>query len=258
MANQLQAQFVDLAQEDSVTAAQVTQLQQEGPPWTGVSMQCSNGLYTYADWFGAVWKAAGPGDHNPNYGRSTFRMAYHYFVCVSPGSTAEEVAANGVKQANIACDAVAAAGGWATGDLAMGVDIENGEQPEGLTATDVTGGVTAFADQVLARTGRRPILYGGSLIRALGITSRMGCAYYWFPEWSPELDWTLVQRAGWDEASTLLWQDVGDGSPTAPPGYSHITPIGGNLDISTMVLGNMPYDQQIPWLVAYCAQAKTA
>lgn len=244
---QLQSQFVDLAEEDGISAAQILKLQQSGPPWTGVILQSSNGVGTFPAWFPDAWKVAAGAS---TYGKTTFRGAYGYYV----------VGDDPVKQADVGLDAIDAAGGWAAGDLAFGVDIESGEQPGGVTAAQVEEGLTEFADRVLQRTGRRPILYGGSLIRSLGIKSRMGCAYLWIPEWSESgtLDWNLVTEMGWNIDSTLLWQDVGDGSDTAPKGYPHTTPVGDELDISTMVLANMPYDQQIAWLVSYCAKATDA
>ena len=248
---QLQAQFVDLAEEDGISPAKILQLQQAGPPWTGVIMQCANGKMTFPNWFPAAWQAAGPSAQNPGYGQTTFRGAYGYYV----------VGDDPVQQADLALDQIDVAGGWDVGDLSLGVDIESGEQPDKITAAQVVDGLSAFSDRVFQRTGERPILYGGSLIRQLGITSRMGCQYLWIPEWDDEagpgqgrLDWNLVTQMGWDIDSTLLWQDVGDGSNTAPKGYPHVTPVGGNLDISTMVLSNMPYDQQIAWLVSYCSQ----
>jgi hypothetical protein len=250
----LQTCWIDLAEEDGVVAAALPTLWAAGPPWTGVGLQCSNELYTYTAWFDAMWAAAGPGATNPSYGRSAFRFAYHYYVCAAhqtdPDANTAAQTAYGTQQADVACNAVKAAGGWGAGDLPIAVDIENGEQPAGYTAADIYTGISAFAKRVVERTGKQPILYGGSLLRQLHITSRMGCGYLWIPEWSPELDWGLVTEMGWNEASTLLWQDVGDGSDTAPAGYPHTTPIGAELDISIMVLGNMTYAQQIAWLQA--------
>jgi hypothetical protein len=249
----LQTCWIDLAEEDGITPNALATLWAAGPPWTGVALQASNDLFTFG-WFAGMWAAAGPGATNPNYARSTFRFAYHYFVCAAhqadPAANTTAQILNGTRQADVICDAVKAAGGWGAGDLPIAVDIESGEQPAGFTAADVYTGIAAFAKRVVARTGKEPILYGGSLLRQLQINSRMGCGYLWIPEWSPQLDWNLVTQMGWNLASTLLWQDVGDGSNTAPPGYPHTTPIGDQLDISIMVLDNLTYAQQIAWLQA--------
>lgn len=234
----LQACFVDLAEEDAVTAAQIAQLALAGAPWSGVGLQCSNGLGTFPNWFPGAWKAAGPSSANPAYGKTWLRFPYHYFV----------VGIDPKAQGDTALTAVQAAGGWDIGDMWMGVDIERGEQPAGVTAAQVEDGITGFADRILQVTGRRPILYAGSFTRDLGIKSRMGCWGLWFPEWSPELTWATVASMGFDEATTLLWQPVGDGSNTAPPGYPHTTPIGANLDISILVRANLPYADGIEWL----------
>ena len=234
----LQACFVDLAEEDSITAAQIAKLALSGAPWSGAGLQCSNGLGTFPAWFPGAWKAAGPSSANPAYGKTWFRFPYAYLV----------VSDDGAAQADVALAAVDAAGGWDIGDLWMGVDIERGEQPANATAAQVETCVQAFADRILRRTGRRVMLYAGSYTRGLGIKSRMGCFGLWFPEWSRQLSWSTVASMGFDENSTILWQDVGDGSDTAPPGYPHTTPIGANLDISILVRANLSYADGLEWL----------
>lgn len=233
----LQACFVDLAQEDGITAAQIAQLALAGAPWSGVGLQCSNGLGLFPAWFPGAWKAAGPSSANPAYGKTWFRFPYHYFV----------VGFDPVKQAQTALGAVGGAGGWSFGDLWMGVDIERGEQPAGVTAAQVEDGISAFADTIRSETGKPPILYAGSFTRGLGIKSRMGCWALWYPQWSPRLSWSTVASMGFDMNTTLLWQDVGDGSNTAPPGYPHTTPISANLDISILVRANLPYADGLEW-----------
>lgn len=249
VATALQSCWVDLAEEDGVTPDQVVQLQHAPAPWTGVILQCTNGLRAFGKWFGSCWRAAGPpmptGLLFPEYGISKFRQPYHYYV----------VGLSSVQQADLALDIVDTAGGWGNGDLAMGVDIESGEQPPGVTAQQVIDGISTFAGRVKQRTGRAPILYAGSYTRGLGISSRMGCELLWYPQWSKILNWSVVQSMGFDIHSTLFWQPVGDGSNTAPPGYPNTTPIGGGLDIDIMVLDNMSYDAQLKWLAAYCKQA---
>jgi len=233
----LQALFVDLAVQDGVTPAQVGQLGATGAPWSGAIFQCSNGLSMGGAWFSECWNAAG-GRAIADYGTAWFRGAYAYLRVDESGS----------QQADIALSAVDAAGGWDVGDLWMGVDIERGEQPANATAAQVEAVVTAFAKRILEKTGKRPMLYAGSYTRDLGIKSRMGCALLWFPQWSSVLNWATVTRMGFDENTTLLWQDVGDGSNTAPLGYPHTTPIGDNLDISILVRANLPYAEGVEWL----------
>jgi hypothetical protein len=236
-ATPLQACFVDLAQEDGITAAQIAQLALSGAPWSGVGLQCSNGIYAFSGWFPGAWKAAGPSSANPAYGKTWFRFPYHYYVVGDdPGG-----------QADTALGIIESSGGFDIGDLWMGVDIERGEQPAGVTAAQVEDGIEGFAERVLQRTGKRPILYAGSFTRELGIKSRMGCWALWFPEWEPTITWATVEAMGFDINTTLLWQDVGDGSNTAPPGYPHTTPIGAHLDISILVRANLPYADGLEW-----------
>ena len=229
----LQPLIVDCAAEDGVTPAQVDQLGHAGDPWAGMIFQCSNGLSAAGSWFNKCWAAARA---QLGYGTRWLRGAYHYLrVDESPAD-----------QADLALAAVLAAGGFDIGDFWLGVDVERGEQPSGATAAQVVAAVSAFAARILARTGKRPMLYAGSYTRGLGISSRMGCSLLWFPEWTGTLDQRLLWKMGWDLDTTELWQIVGDGSNTAPPGYPHTTPIGP-LDISVMVRANLPYSQGMEW-----------
>jgi hypothetical protein len=61
---------------------------------------------------------------------------------------------------------------------------------------------------------------------------------------------------GFDMDSTFLWQDVGDGSDTAPPGYPHTTPIGNHLDISILVRANLPYAAGLEWARTHAGAAQ--
>jgi len=242
----LQACFVDLAQEDGITPAQIAQLSLAGAPWSGVGLQCSNGLLTFPNWFPQAWKAAGRNSANPAYGRTWFRIPYAY------GRVDEDHN----QQADLACAQIESARGWDIGDLWFGLDIERGEQPADATALQVETFCSGFAARILYNLGRGTLLYAGSYTRDLGIKSRMGCALLWYPQWSPSISWATVQSMGWDMDSTLLWQAVGDGSNTAPPGYPHTTPIGADLDISILVRANLPYADGLEWTRTHAGAAQ--
>ena len=217
---QLQPMLPDAFVGDGVTQADVAKLVAAGPPWCGLILQASNGLAAAGAWFNALWPAC-VAFAGPRYGIDWFRAAYHYL----------RVDENSEQQRDVFLSAI---------------DIERGEQPADATAAQVEDSVSSFALDILSRTGRRPMLYAGSYIRDLGIKSRMGCSLLGFPEWTGQLDQSLLHAMGWDLNTTLLWQIVGDGSNTAPPGYPHLTPIGP-LDISVMVRANLPYSQGLEW-----------
>lgn len=242
----LQACMVDLAQEDGITPGQIAQLALAGAPWSGVGLQCSNGLLTFPTWFPLAWKAAGRTSANPAYGKTWFRFPYHYL----------RVDEDHDRQADLACQQIEAAGGWDIGDLWFGVDIERGEQPADATAPQVEDSVSGFSARILRNLGRGTLLYAGSYTRDLGIKSRMGCVMLWYPQWSRTISWATVQSMGFDMDSTLLWQSVGDGSDTAPAGYPHTTPIGAHLDISILVRANLPYLAGLEWARTHAGAAQ--
>ncbi len=235
----LQPLIPDCWQFDRVKPSDVATLVAAGEPWAGLIMQASNGLTPATSWFPDMWRAARHAA-GARYGVSWMRGAYHNL----------ETLENPIAQADLILATIDASDGWGAGDLWVGVDIEAGTGNPSVDApnarTIVEAGVSGFADRILQRTGKRPLLYAGSYTRALGITSRMGCGLLWFPEWTGTLDQRLLVAMGWDLNSTLLWQIVGDGSNTAPPGYPHVTPIGP-LDLSVMVRANLPYAQGMEW-----------
>ncbi len=231
----LQPLIVDVAKVDGITSAQVDTLVAAGYPWAGLAMQASHGLAMAGAWFNGAWRSSSRVSVGARYGVDWFRMAYHY-LRVDESPTA---------QADVALGAVDLAGGWDDGDLWLGVDVERAEQPAGVTAPQVEGAVETFAARVLARTGRRPLLYAGSYTRDLGITSRMGCCLLWYPQWAPQISWPTVVRMGWDIDTTLLWQVTGNALATVP-GYPQTTPIGLQ-DYSIMVRANLPAAQALAW-----------
>ena len=231
----LQPLIVDLAASDGVTPAGVQTLVAAGYPWAGLSMQGSHGLAMVGAWFNGMWRASSRISVGERYGKDWFRMAYHYLL----------VAQDARAQADVALAAVHEAGGWGDGDLWLGVDVERGEQPADATKSQVEDSVSMFAERVLQRTGRSPLLYAGGYTRDLGISSRMGCCLLWYPQWSSSLTWSTVTRMGWDMRTTLLWQCAGDG-PASVPGYPTLTPIGPE-DFSIMVRDNLPAAQAIEW-----------
>lgn len=231
----LQPLVVDCFVGDGVTPADIAKLVAAGYPWAGLSMQCSSGLSLAGTWFDRSWRASSRAIVGARYGVDWFRMAYHYLVIGQSTS----------QQADLALRAVEVAGGWDDGDLWLGVDVERAQQPADASKAQVEDGVSAFAQRVLAATGKRPVLYAGSYTRGLGISSRMGCCLLWYPQWSSSLNWSTVQSMGFDMGSTLLWQVTGN-APASVLGYPATTPIGLQ-DFSVMVRANLPPADSLAW-----------
>jgi hypothetical protein len=79
------------------------------------------------------------------------------------------------------------------------------------------------------------LLYGGSWLADLGITTRMGCARLAIARYTPQLPVHVYERIGWDRASLALWQYCGDGVGYLA-GYPREAPGCGRVDISALVL----------------------
>jgi hypothetical protein len=231
----LQPLIVDVAAMDGVGPTEIARLVAAGYPWAGLAMQCSHGLRQVGHWFDAAWHASSRGVVAGRYAQDWFRIAYHYLV----------VSESPEQQADLALSAVDVAGGWDDGDLWLGADVERAEQPPGASRSLVEDTVARFAERVLGRTGRRPLLYAGSYTRDLGIASRMGCCLLWYPQWSPSIDWSTVRRMGWDIDTTMLWQVTGN-APASVPGYPATTPIGLQ-DFNVMVRANLPAAEALAW-----------
>ncbi len=241
IATTIQPLIVDCYKGDGVTPDKIATLISAGYPWSGLSMQCSNGVSAAGRWFTESWYASGrTGSAGSRYGVDWFRMAYHYYV----------VGQSSRQQSEVAIAAIESAGGWDDGDLWLGVDVERGQQPAGATKLQVETEVASFADGILRLTGKRPVLYAGSYTRDLGITSRMGCCLLWYPQWNSSLNWSTVQRMGWDMNSTLLWQVAGTSAPATVPGYPTTTPIGMQ-DFSVMVRANLPPADGLAWTATH-------
>jgi hypothetical protein len=77
------------------------------------------------------------------------------------------------------------------------------------------------------------MLYGSGAMRALGITSRMGCDLLWAPRYAPELGDT--DAIGWSRDRVALWQYTdGHSNQTS---YPHSVPGIGPCDLSVFLGG---------------------
>lgn len=196
-----------------------------GPPWHGVIIKATQGLYYHpAAWLHTNWMEI----HEAGGGRcglDWFRGAYHYL----------DVRQDGAAQADYFLSAINTAGGWARGDLWPMVDVEHAGQRTIGSSYQVIDCVRNFATRVHDVLGRDVMLYGGSWLAELSITSRMCCKYLAVARYTQTLPTFVYERIGWDRASLALWQYCGDGVGYLS-GYPREAPGCGKVDISAMVL----------------------
>lgn len=196
-----------------------------GAPWHGVILKATQGLYyNGGSWFAPNWRTVRDAG-STRYGYDWFRGAYHYLDVRLPGAA----------QADYLLDTVARAGGWGHGDLWPMVDVERAGQRPTASAQQVIDCVQAFVDRVKQALGRETMLYGGSWLADLGITSKMGCARLAIARYTPTLPTYVYERIGWGRESVALWQYSGDGVAYLQ-GYPNEAPGCGKVDISALVL----------------------
>lgn len=195
-----------------------------GAPWSGVIIKCSQGTYyrplEYAMERRSFLAAAGD-----RIGVDLFEGAYHYL----------DLSIDGAAQAEYA---VRSCGAPTLGTLWMMVDVERGGQriknPSKALVMDRTLG---FATRYEQLTGRQATLYGGELLRAVGITDRLGCGRSAIALYGPRLPADVIKRTGTDLEHLMLWQYSGADDRTAgPAGYPLVAPGCGAVDISALVL----------------------
>lgn len=204
-----------------------------GAPWIGAIFKATQGTYYRPPWFAeerrAFLLAAGA-----RHGETMFDGAYHYL----------DLAIDGTAQADYFWRAVQLAGGEKLGTLWAMVDVERGGQrnrnPSLATVEDCVQG---FAARYQLLSGRRPTLYGGELLRSLGVKDRMGCGRSAVALYGSELHGRgestaqFLARTGTDLAHTMLWQYVAaEGEPSGPASYPRTAPGCGRVDISALVL----------------------
>lgn len=203
-----------------------------GDPWRGVILKATQGTYyNGGTWFPGQWRLvqlAGQAGPEPR-GIDWIRGAYHYL----------DVRCGAVAQADHFLATIKRAGGILPRDLLM-VDVERASQRAQVTGGQVVDVVSAFVERVKEVTGRGVILYGGSWLHELGITSRMGCRYLAVARYAATLPMSVYQRIGWGRESVLLWQYCGvdgNGQPQSLlQGYPLRAPGCGYVDISAVIL----------------------
>lgn len=218
---------VDAYENDLDGSPDWATLAASGLPWAGAIIKCTEGTYYAPGWFLTNWRqlATFASSMADRWGRSWFRGAYLYW----------QRSSNPVAQGELYLSMIEAAGGWLPGDLWPIIDVEHGNN-DGVTKAEVEDEVTQLAYWLAQRTGRKPMLYGGSLLRDLGITSHLGCGMLWTAAYGATLPASYYTSIGWSRETLWGWQYRGTSGNTAvPAGYPTTSPIG-RLDLTAMVI----------------------
>lgn len=208
----------------------------DGLPWCGAIFKASQGArYNYLEWLthnrNQLRDAAGE-----RFGVTMFDGMYHYL----------DLSISGTRQADYFWAVVEQSGGERAGTLPAMVDVERAGQaiydPSRAQVEDCT---RAFAERYTVLSGgREPTLYGGELLRSVGVQNRIGCgrsavACYASRLGAPGVTTEqFLARTGTDLEHTMLWQYCGtDAAEDGPVGYPLRAPgCVGPVDISAVIL----------------------
>jgi hypothetical protein len=204
-----------------------------GPPWSGIICKASQGTrYRYDGWLADLIRRfrAAAGER---YGVDLFDGFYAYLDLAEPGAPQIDYAISAMPEPE------------GHGEIPLMLDVERGGQQHAATLSraqveDVTRAAAARYHEL---TGREATLYGGELLRSVGVTDRLGCARSAVALYGPRLDLghgteNFLARSGTDLEHLMVWQyAAADGaSTTPPPGYPSEAPGIGRVDISALVL----------------------
>ena len=200
----------------------VKALMDAGPPWHGFVHKLTQG--TYHEETARVMQYRPTTLAHPRYAVD-FWEGYYCFLDLNQAA---------VEQADYYWAMMMKCGGEKLGTLWAMIDVERGGQSRIPSAAQVFDGVTAWANRYEQLSGRKPTLYGGELLRALGIhkpgapVNLLGCGRNSIAMYNATLPENVVIATGTDEADLLDWQYCGDGEaylkgyPTSAPGFGPI------------------------------------
>jgi len=201
-----------------------------GPPWHGAIWKLSQGLHLdYAAW---VHKQRMLFLSSNRWKRDLFDGFYHYL----------DLADDGARQAEWFCHIAKQLGGECLPGM---VDVERGGQSIKSPSKQLVVNCTSeFCMRYEQLTGRQATLYGGELLRSVGIanvpagiSSRMGAGRSAIACYAPRLPHDLIVRTGTDLEHLMFWQYRGtDPQEHGPIGYPMTAPGCGQVDISACVL----------------------
>lgn len=195
-----------------------------GPPWHGAIFKLTQGLdYEYSSW---AMRQRAPFLASPRYGTSLWDGFYHYLTLHQDGAA----------QADRFWAFMERIGGEKVGTLWAMCDLERGGQRiQNPTKQQVEDVATSFALRYRKLSGRDATLYGGELLRSVGVRTRLGFGRSAIALYGPTLPARVIQQTGTDLEHLMLWQYDGDGL-AALKGYPREAPGCGRVDISALVL----------------------
>jgi len=216
--------IVDTYAGDLNGKTDIAAIARAGAPWCGWVGKASQGdYYSAPSWFRGCWQDATHAASTVDF----WRGAYHYV----------DFQTDPTKQADFYLDAVGEPNWDDPLLLPPIVDVERGGQRlANPTKQQVVDCVSAVVTRLRGATGRAPILYGGSLLRDLGIVEHMGCAWLWIARYAAKLPVDAYASIGWTLDQVFAWQYAGDGESYLA-GYPKLSPIG-RTDISSVLVGN--------------------
>lgn len=206
-----------------------------GPPWHGAIYKLTEGLtFDYCAW---VHVQRTPLFESDRFGVDLFDGFFHY-------ARFED---DGARQAEWFWRCCVQIGGERAGTLPAMLDIERGGQIVIPTISQLQHFVGAWAERYHTLSGRLPTLYGGELLRSLGVTDLMGCGRSAVALYGSRLGSAHVgdgstaafmRATGTDLEHTMLWQYRGtDAQSNGPPGYPMAAPgAAGPVDINAVIL----------------------
>jgi hypothetical protein len=219
--------WVDTYQGDKHGDVKV--LMDAGPPWHGITHKLSQG--TYHDESQRILQFRDVVTKHPRYGVD-FWDNYYCYLDLNQDFTA---------QADFFWRCMQEIGGELPGTLWAMVDVERGGQRSIPSKQQVFDGVTTWANRYTQLSGKLPTLYGGELLRSLGIhmpgqpIDLLGCGRNSIALYGPSLAEQVVLATGTDEAHLAWWQYDGDGEAYLK-GYPREAPGFGPIDVSTLTM----------------------
>lgn len=206
-----------------------------GYPWCFVIWKASQGGRYRYDTYVKHERAAFLAAAGERYGSDLFDGFYDFL----------DLSVSGTVQCDFFMKVVESLGGEKIGTLWGMVDVERGGQSiQNPSKSVVEDRTSEWAARYTTLTGRQATLYGGELLRSVGVTTRLGCGRSAIALYGNVLPASVVARTGTDLEHLFLWQYVGaETTPrTGPAGYPREAPGCGRVDISAMVLpGGLPH-----------------
>lgn len=218
-----------------------------GEDWALFALKLSQGNEYSNDAWGSRMYPLAREAFGDRYGRTGFRVPYHYLDCGIDGLT----------QAEYFLKHLHAAGDVGYGDPFVMLDVERSGQRRQISRQQIVDCAASFVMHVHAMLGLRVVVYGGEYLRGNGIhLSSFGCEYAWVAAYTAHLPATHYTLLGIDLAHLLAWQYgglEGDGREVALlEGYPHTSP-AGLCDLSAITLAGGG-DAAISELASWCVR----